>query len=340
MLGSKKLSFDPERPFSTVSKDGRIELILFHTKIYAQSQFDCTTESGNTRDAAERYKYAIAWANKLICGTEALQHKRPAKGWQMIHDACEMTHQFFLQFHQCFLRYLLYAFYDVDMAKYPELRTHLLRFFTKLSARTLGCNHPISVILYHWQEQQIFADVVTPVFEVMMDVSEGNINPTNDEAWRMKNRYCKILKTKGDCAAAESHGLRLLKQSEEVFGRLHRRTRSILLELGLTRCQRGLHELGESDIQDTLQRGHEDLGDRFPDTICVFALLYLAYIFEKRDFAQCMEYCRQALDGAIKRSGVQGSWTISLIGNLEVVFKRGGVDFEAWLQQNFGISWI
>jgi hypothetical protein len=76
ILGSKKPSFDPERPFSTASKDGRIELILFQTKIYAQSQFNCTIE---------HHKHIHAWREKLIYGAEMLWQKRPAKGWQMIH---------------------------------------------------------------------------------------------------------------------------------------------------------------------------------------------------------------------------------------------------------------
>jgi tetratricopeptide (TPR) repeat protein len=332
IFGSRKPSFDPERPFSTASKDGRIELILFQTKIYAQSQFDCTIK---------RRKYIHTWGDKLIYGAEIVRQKRPAKGWQMIHEACEMTHQIFLQLHQCLLRYLLQAFHDNDMAMYPELRTHLLRFFTKVSARTLGCNHPISIVLYHWQEQQIFADVVTPIFEVMMDVSGEDINPTNDEVWRTKDRYCYILKRKGDYAAAESHGLRFLKQSEEIFGRLHQRTRCILLELGHTHLQQGQHELAESEYQDTLQRGHENLGDQFPDRVCLEALRCLAYISEKReDFAQCNEYWRQALAGAIKRWGMGHDWITSLIGSLERSLKRQGMDHEAWLQQNFGISWI
>ena len=205
MLCSKKLLFDPERPFSTASKDSRIELILFQTKIYTESQFNCTTESNNIKSAANRYNCLFTRREKSKYGATALQQKKPAKGWQMIHEACEITSQIFGHIHQSLFRYLLDTFNNHDLAAHPDLRTHLLRFFTKASTAILGCNHPV---LYNLQEEQILADVVKPAFEVLMDVSGEDLNPTSDEAWRIKEYYCRLLMGQKDYAAAESYGLR------------------------------------------------------------------------------------------------------------------------------------
>lgn len=47
-----------------------------------------------------------------------------------------------------------------------------------------------------------------------------------------------------------------------------------------------------------------------------------------------------ALTGAINESGIEDQTTIYMIIQLERSFKRQGMDPEAWLRQNFGISCI
>jgi hypothetical protein len=344
--------FDPERPFSTASKDGRVELVLFQTKAYHQSRFGPPVKSktfggavqlpsDSTPAEREALNYNIAWESKLIYGMRSLVQQKSAQGWRMLGETCDMFHRVLDQQSQGLFRLLFFAFSDNDWSMYPDLRTHVLRFFTKVSAARLGCNHPMSIVLYHMQEQDIFADAVTPTYEVLMGVSGENLSPKHDELWRIKDNYCSMLRRRGDYAAVDSHGLRFLNQCEAVFGRLHWRTRSLLLELGDVHHWQGLHEIAECEYQDILQRAREDLGDEFPDEYCIYALQHLAMISEDRgDVAQSQEYWRQMLAGAIKKLGMHDERTTHLTVLLEKSFRRQAVDPEVWLQENFGISCV
>lgn len=344
MLSSEKMSFDPERPFSTTSRDGRIELILFQTKIYHKS-LDANVINLNELDGCTILTQSEAnlqiWQEKLVYGMWLLRQQKSTEGWPMIHEACEMTSQILDQPPQSFFRFLLNTFDDHNLASCPDLRAHILQFFTKASAATLGCNHPISVVSYHLQEQQILADVVKIAFEVLMDVVGENAEPTNPEVWSLRDFYCRALALRGEWAAAESYGQRFLKQCEEIFGRVHWRTRRLLFNIGEIYYVQGLHELAEREFQDLLQRGRKDLGAQYPGWIDISALRILAWIWEGRgDFTQSEEYWRQVLAGAIKECGVENDATICFFVNIEQSFKDQGKDPEAWLQQKFGLSCI
>jgi len=344
--------FDPERPFSTASSIGRIELILLQTKIYHQSRFGSGTRS-DTRSAATRSLFGNGvdeecgivlvdkWAGKLTYGVGALVRQKSAQGWRMVNEACEMVHKVLEQQSKGLFRLLFYGFGNDDWTFFPALRTYLLRFFTKASARKLGCNHPISVVLYHLQEPQIFADAVRPVFEVLVDAFGENLDPADDDAWETRGHYCISLRKQGEYAAAKSHGLRFLKQSEEAFGRLHWRTRDLLHQLANLHYKQEHYDLAEIDYRDAVQRGREDLGKEFPDAGCIYALWQLAWIYEAQgDFAQSEECWRAALTGTINLRGMEDQMTIYMIIQLEESFKGQGMDPEAWLGQNFGISCI
>jgi tetratricopeptide (TPR) repeat protein len=350
--GLTQTLFDPERPFSTTSNIGRIELILLQTKIYLQSRFGSGTRS-HTRSAAtqllfrnggddEKTLYFIArWMEKLSYGVGALVQQKPAQGWRMINEACEMVHKVLEQEPENLFILLFYGFSDGDWALFPGLSTYLLRFFAKSSAGILGCSHPISVVLYHLQEQEIFAEATSPVFEVLMDAFGENLGPTNFESWALRYYYCNVLGEQGEYAAAESHGLCFLKQSEEEFGRLHWRTRGLLLNLADIHFLEEQYDLAEKEFQDVVQRCREDSDDEFLDWIYIHALWQLTQIFEARgDFAQSDEYLRTVLTSAINEWGTEDETTTYIIIQLEESFKNQGMDPEAWLQQNFGISCI
>src|SRR5271168_3282634 len=95
--GLTQTLFDPERPFSTTSSIGRIELILLQTKIYHQSRFGSGTRS-DTRSATPRLLFGNGdlvskLVENLIYGVGTLVGQKSTQGWRMINEACEMVHK-------------------------------------------------------------------------------------------------------------------------------------------------------------------------------------------------------------------------------------------------------
>jgi tetratricopeptide (TPR) repeat protein len=340
-----KMSFDPERPFSTASRDSRIELILFQTKVYHQSLFDCTKGLNVLNSTAmldDRASFVICWRDKLTNGAHMISQQKLTRGWQMIDEACHMAKQVLERPHKDLLKNLLYLLGGNEWFMFPDLlRTSLLRFFTKLSAATLGCNHPISVCFYHLQEQEIIADVTITAFEVLMDIARERSDPSNRDVWDLKLVYCRLLRERGEYTTAQSYVLQFLKQCEDVFSGVHWRSRSFLFDLAHIHYEQGLHELAEREYQEILQQGRQGLGNQFPDFFCIVTLYKLAEIRGRReDFTQSEEYWRQTLAGAIKEWGVQHEVTIFLLLELERSFTFQQRDAETWLRQNFGLSCV
>lgn len=351
-LYCRKGVFNPERPFSMTSKNDRIELILSQIKIYHEPCFPSAAPSDKPSGAAqlelqdlsenaELSIYLDEWRSKLVLGVLELKREKSGQGWRLINEACGMFHRILDQKSLRLFGLLFYAFnvFNVgDWAMHSDLNTHLLRFFTKIAAAKLGCKHPICIVLYHLQGQELFADAVRPAFEVLTNLFEEVPHSTVSEVWNLKEYYCRIMKRRGDYFAAKSICLRALKQSEDVYGRLHWRTRSFLYELGTIDYAQGLHDLAEAKFQDVLQRGREDPRGDFPDEDGVYSLQIIASLYENRDFMQSEQYWREALEGAIKVWSRGDEYTIYLASELERSFKRQGKDPEVWLQRNYGIS--
>lgn len=349
VLYCRKGLFDPERPFSMTSKNDCVELILLQIKIYHETRFPPTTASDRSGRAAqlelqnvsgniELSNYLNEWKSKLFLGVVELKRERSAQGWRLINEACGMFHRILDQSPPELFRLLFYAFNFGDWTMHSDLSAHLLRFFTKMAAARLGCNHPICIVLYHLQGRELLTDAVRPVFEVLMNLFEENLHGIVDEVWNLKVYYCRIMQKQRDYFTAKSICLRALKQSEEVYGRLHWLTRIFLHELGMIHHAQGLYDVAEAEFQDVLRRGREDPRGGFPDENCVYSLQMLASTYENRDFMQSEQYWREALEGAIKVWGRGDEYTIYLASELERSFQRRGKDPEAWFQRNYGIS--
>src|SRR5437764_1120979 len=125
--GSRKVSFDPERPLSTASKDGRIELILFHTKMFQKSQIDRTKELTTLNRIAMAH-LLITWLDNFVTGAYLVRIQKPNLGWQRIGQACDMVHQILDQPYQSFLEHILSALDNYYVAVQHDLRAHILRF--------------------------------------------------------------------------------------------------------------------------------------------------------------------------------------------------------------------
>ena len=140
-----------------------------------------------------------------------------------------MVRKILHQNHKHLLRILFYIFCGNKWAKFSELKLRLLRFLTKMAMISLGCNHPLSTILYHIQAQSVLADAIDRAHEIMIAESEKIHEPVNKEIWKLRRDYCEILLRQGDYASAEMIALRALNRSEGVNGWNHRTTQVFLL---------------------------------------------------------------------------------------------------------------
>jgi hypothetical protein len=348
-------TYDPERPFSTTSDHSRIELVLFQTNIY----FDwCLPTRGRKRmqgyvvhpqsiPIGTLASDEILWGNmwtmevKLNSGVKMLHRQKLKQGWQAINEACELFSQILQPQNTSLLGVLINILNNPDITDFPGLKIQLLRYFTKRTVVKLGCKHPLSVILFHLQESEIFVAALEPAFLQMIAILEENLDQTAVEISTLKAMYVFTLWGRGDHTASESRLQRYLEQSEVAFGRTHPHTRAFLRWLGSLNCFKGFYELAESKFEDVLRRGRDYFESKYIDTHSIYTYAELARICEGRgDFAQCEVYWQAALTGALQQWGMDDAFTMMYINEVEDSLWTQGVDPEAWLQEHFGISGV
>ena len=288
---SQKAQFDPERPLSSVNSNiGRIELVLLQTRTYYEGRVEILT------------RYSCRDLFYLICkGLRLLSRRSLALGWGLINKACGMVNAVLDEQPRSLLRHLFGTFKPRDWLRFPELILHLLRFFSKSSVLKFGCKHPISILLYHLSEQDIFEGATEAAHNVMIDISEQH---KSSATTILKEDLCQLLIDRDDFLAAESRVLKFLRQSEELGDRDWSGTRLFLRRLGDLHRYQGRVELAESVYKDALRRGREFHDDEDSERISIRLLRHLADSCAQRgDFVQSKLHWHAALSATLRGYG-------------------------------------
>ena len=188
---SDLVRFDPERPFSLTSDLGRIEIVLMHlrtsfggaAKIYEyvwtspifRMQYR-PRQNKNPRRAARLGRVSYAADNFLMDlrgGVQSIVQNKPKHGWQMINDACNMLQEVLQDTSVRLVLFLLTTFDDPVWNQVSDLRALLWRYITRLSVLKFGCQHPLSVVSYHLQEQLIFSAILQPAYQILLAQSDS-----------------------------------------------------------------------------------------------------------------------------------------------------------------------
>lgn len=345
MSDSRGLLFDPERPFSTES--GRIELVLLQARNYFEWRLTVEAQSRDaklsrnidtvSRPAATPTVDCTDFFDHFAFGVDLLEQRQYARGWQLIHQSCSLAHALLDQQPRSLLRHLFRVFGDKKWTDFQKLRIHLLRYLAKCAVQRFGCKHPVSITLYHLQEEEVFLRASDKAYKVMIDVSDQHQD--RGASLVLKQDLCDMLIKRKDHAAARSHIVHFLRQAEDTQGRNSHHARWLLRQLGRVCSGQGRDDLAESYFLDALRRGREALGTDIPDDTSVYTYENLASIYERRgDFVKSERQWRAALSGAIRLFGADHELTVYGIGCVEASFRKQGQDPKLWLLENFGIS--
>ena len=174
MRSSSIASFDPDCPFSLTYELGRVEIVLTHIRMifdmplpdydFGWSPFDCIAwnrvVADNVLDDLPRLipgSESLFVCGFLLRGVQLIGKRKLNGGWSLIHQACDMLEEALQNDPACLIVFLMIAFKSQNWGQVPDLRARLWRYITRLALLKHGCNHPLSIIAYHPQEQPIFS---------------------------------------------------------------------------------------------------------------------------------------------------------------------------------------
>lgn len=126
----------------------------------------------------------------------------------------------------------------------------------------LGCTHPLSVLLYHLQEDSVFQGVVGPALLCMDHLlgafyKDSNLSSNHrSPVWMVNIEYSNHLRyRRKDIEAAEARLVLLRVRSERALGPDHLMTRKMLLLLADIHFQSGRHEVAKVEYEMVIERG-------------------------------------------------------------------------------------
>ena len=330
--GHQVAIIEPQRPFSVISDEGRVEIILLQTKAYLGWKH-AGVDGIMTED--NQHLFFQKWRD----GVQLLQSHKQAQGMQQIQAGCDAFLSTLTDPRQPTLADILNCFSVNSWSRFVELRNHLLRFLTKAAGVTFGANHPLSMIFFHVQDQHVFDQASTMAMNVLIDVSAQSPATDQLDLHEMRLDFCTVLIQHEQLDSAENYIKRFLLEAETLYGYDSPQARQMLASLGLCDIWGGDHSAAISSYEEALVRAKRDLQHNFPDRDCISVFCDLAYLYEQTaDFARCQDYWYRFVEELILLQWMDEDWAMRYIVALEDTFLRNGWDAGHWFQQNFNIS--
>lgn len=306
----------PARHLALNTTTGRVEIVLEQVRNYIQGwvlQGPAVINSNSRVCAgfplpAEEEQLAFTllrtMAIKLTYGRDIIVDNPTVQAWQLMNEGCQIMDLVLSKQSRSLMRLLLSTFGREGWSRFPELRAHLLQHFAKLAIVRLGRFHPLTVILFNFQEVEVLEMVLESAFRLLLDVLGEGTCPTDDELQDLRVDYCSLLKERGNYVAAESYGRRFLAQNEHIHGRHHESTRDFLLQLARVYRYQKLYVLATQTLNDALGRTHEALGTDI-DIDGVYAHRDLGWVHEELGEPILSQYhWRAANDAALRIFGL------------------------------------
>ena len=331
---------------------GQIEFVLLQTKTFQESRYEVLNEV-ISRHQSQQTSFthiqqvqrksqprSFGIITKLIHGVVFLKTAKSNHGWQQINLACEGMCQIIDQQPIDIIQTIFNVFFYSERLVFPtELKKQLGRFVTKILAHKLGCKHPLSLIAYYIQGEEILEGAIVPALEFLLVSLEGTLGRDNKETWQLKMDLIENQLTRKDYAAAEASTLSFLRQSENTRGRTGWITRRFLAMLGEIYTATKQYELAVKVYEDVQQRVCEALGDKFPDHLSMAVFVELAWLYGKLEkFIKSEGSCREAVAGILNSRSPNDPEYPFWINEVKILLRCQQLDPETWFRQHFGIS--
>ena len=335
-----------ERPLSGSSNLARVEIILLEAKCWTQRHIEleerCSPSPEDTHlwspgiPKPFRINEADSELNTLLSnfehGAELLARGETKFGWKALHNGCDLLSSVLSRQSIDLLRILLKISSDPQWARFPELRKRILRFVTKMSANQLGAYNPVTVILFHLLDEEVLSIAIRPILEVLIDLQSAFDAGNWKLAALKRNLVTFLTYNVNDLATAEVAATSNLKYCESIYGRVHRRTRRCILQLGAIYQASRQYRRAFETYRDVIDRDGVSAGHAALDWISITACRSLAVVYEAQGDVRGSADCwRVALSNTEMNYGLDTAASKAFVAKLKEAFgRRQGKDAELW----------
>jgi hypothetical protein len=126
-------------------------------------------------------RFSLAFTRGILKLDERMPRSLLLKPWEDLNAVCEMVENVLSQEPKGILRPLLSAFCTKQLAKFPDLRLHLLKYFASMARKVLTPEHPLAVILRLWQTEETLVNSAEPTFRLILDLNYAQTGAASNE---------------------------------------------------------------------------------------------------------------------------------------------------------------
>ena len=233
-----------ERPMSRTSPTDKREAVLFQIKLWIQShlrqhrQIPGTDDKHGESTAAPPAQHASEISRdqglwyKFYLAVVMLKRTEPTAGWNLAHQACQLTRGILQNPSRTIFLNLYNHFGSHKWDEFESLRLHMLGYLQEMAVALLGTRHPLTIILGHLASKGFLASVSELVLKLMLDVYKEALNSMHPDVVETERSLCKVLRRQKEFSSATERVQAMLKHSEHVYGRYHTNTRRCMRRLG------------------------------------------------------------------------------------------------------------
>ena len=238
-----------------------------------------------------------SWYRYMLKGFTLLSLTNADNAWVSFTKACEVAGRMMNRGYNDLLLGFVTLFSQHDLSHYADVRIRIIRYLSNLAAARLGCQHPLTIIFFHFLDEEVSAQSIESALQMLIELTGKEAAVFQRSIWVLEHARCCRLIDEGRYELAQECIPRLFKESHNVTGSERLLWRTTLLRQGdISLALENVLE-AQGYYEQSINLAVERHGHPFPDALGIEAVKRLAKLHASAgDFITARELCKEALN--------------------------------------------
>jgi tetratricopeptide (TPR) repeat protein len=238
-----------------------------------------------------------SWYRYMLKGFTLLSLTNADNAWVSFTKACEVARRMMNRGYNDLLLGFVTLFSQHDLSHYADVRIRIIRYLSNLAAARLGCQHPLTIIFFHFLDEEVSAQSIESALQMLIKLTGKEAAVFQRSIWVLEHARCCRLIDEGRYELAQECIPRLFKESHNVSGSERLLWRTTLLRQGdISLALENVLE-AQGYYEQSINLAVERHGHPFPDALGIEAVKRLAKLHASAgDFITAQELCKEALN--------------------------------------------
>lgn len=262
-----------ERSLLLSSVGGCVEILLWNMAAYLDWWREKWANAPWLFDNGTR-----RWTWHMWRGFTLLSFSDPSPAWEALNEACIVAETILIQRRNTLILGVVAVFSNLWRTDFTDIRLNLLRYLTKLAAARLGCQHPLTIVLFHFMNDDVLNQSIGRIIQLLIATLDKGAPLLQQSMCIFDRAYRGRPIDERQCSQAQAPALRHERAVKFDHAENVSMNSAVLRQEGIKYADEAVED-AEQDYWKSIAIAEVRFGHAFPDSVGVEAVSRLARLY-------------------------------------------------------------